>query len=340
MDMVLPNDTVKSPPYSSGRPTIGLVLSGGGARGLGHILALEAFDEMNIKPDVIAGTSIGAMFGAAYASGLSAKQIKAHMSKVLAKRRQVLRGLIRSRGAPLQNMLRIFQLRGAILKPHATLELVMPKGVAKSFEALSIPLHVVATDFQEQSQVVMSSGDLLRAIAASIAIPSLFSPVRYKETTLVDGGLVNPLPFDVIHDKADIIIAIVVSGGQAPLRHQKPLKAIGTLLRSLQILQNSIVREKLKSLQPDILVELDVGQFHALDFMKLDEILKAAAPAKQELKRKLTRVLEAQTLTVVEETQHGGVNNDLGTHAAYEEAGRETDTDRRRLADRLMGSAG
>ncbi len=112
----------------------------------------------------------------------------------------------------------------------------------------------------------------------------------------MDGGLVNPLPFDIIANDADIVVAIDVSGaGQLP-SDRKPPSALEALIGSSQIFQNSIVREKLRSRQPDILIEVDVGAFHVLDFFKTEKIFEAATPAKEILKAKLSRILGAETL--------------------------------------------
>ncbi|MBU2582378.1 MAG: patatin-like phospholipase family protein [Alphaproteobacteria bacterium] len=278
------------------KPTIGLALGGGGARGLAHILMLEVLDEMGIRPTVIAGTSIGAIFGAAYASGYSAAQIRAHTEELLRSRFEILRQFFMARQEPLGRVLNVLQLRSALLNAEALLDLVMPPRIARDFTGFEIPLRVVAADFYTQDQVVLTTGSTHRAIAASMALPALFAPVISEEFALMDGGLVNPLPFDVISGQADIIVAINVSGAGRLPEDRTPPKAIESLFASLQILQHTIVREKLLSRKPDVLIDVDVGAFHVLDFHKLAKVLKAASPAKQELRFKLERILSAETL--------------------------------------------
>lgn len=278
------------------RPTIGLALGGGGARGLAHILMLELFDELGIRPKVIAGTSIGAVFGAAYASGYSAAAIRAHTEELLRSRFEILRQFFSARQEPLGRVLNVLQLRSALLNAESLLNIMMPPRLATQFEDLVIPLRVVAADFYTQDQVVLTSGALQPAIAASMALPALFAPVTSDEYALMDGGLVNPLPFDIISGQADIIVAINVSGAGRLPNDRAPPKAMESLVASLQILQHTIVREKLLSRKPDVLVDVDVGNFHVLEFHKLDKVLEAAAPAKQELRLKLERILSAETL--------------------------------------------
>lgn len=278
------------------QPKIALVLGGGGARGLAHMLALEVFDELDIKPDVIVGTSIGAIFGAGFASGLSASQIKAHTQETLRSRTDLVRQLFSSTTEPLQRALNIFQLRSALLKPRALLDVLLPTRVANTFEDLVIPTKIVATDYFSQEEVVLSEGDLKTAVAASMALPALFEPVKLGDHALMDGGLVNPLPFDVAAGQYDIIVAIDVSGTTHREPDAKTPSAIDALVAASQIFQTALVREKLRLQQPDILISPDVGSFHVLDFLKIDDVLKASAPIKVELRDKLERVLSAETL--------------------------------------------
>jgi NTE family protein len=273
------------------RPGIALALGGGGARGLAHILMLEVFDELGLKPKVIAGTSIGALFGAAYASGLSARLIRAHTEEVLSQRFGFARSLLAARSEPVLRLLNILPLRSSLLSPELLLDQVLPSRVAADFAGLAIPFKVVATDFYAQEPVVIESGDLRRAVAASIALPALFTPVKRDHRLLMDGGLVNPLPFDVLDGAADITVAVDVTGASSAAGKRPQPTVLAALVSATQILQRSIVREKLKASQPDIYIDVDVDQFHVLEFHRFKEVLAAAQPAKEQLRRQLERVL-------------------------------------------------
>ena len=278
------------------RPTIALALGGGGARGLAHILMLEVFDELGIRPKIIAGTSMGAIFGAAYASGLSAKLIRAHTEEALGQRFDILRQLFSARSEPILKFLNFIPIRSALLKPELVLELLLPSKVARDFAELDIPLRIMATDFYAQEPVILSHGPLRSAIAASMSLPALFTPVTLDGRVLMDGGLVNPLPFDILMGEADIVVAIDVSGASTgPGKHPHP-SAFSALVSSSQIMQRAIVREKLKVQQPDVYVDVEVDEFYVLDFHRLKPILAAAAPAKERLRRQLKRVLSSHTL--------------------------------------------
>lgn len=287
----------------AGLPTIGLALGGGGARGLAHVLMLEVFDELQIRPKIIAGTSIGALYGAAYAAGLSARQIRELTETSLANRVDLIRLLIGARAEPILKLLRILPLRRALLDPQQVLAALLPPTIPLEFERLPIPLRLLATDFYAQEQVVISSGPLRSAIAASIALPALFSPVIREGRVLMDGGLVNPLPFDTLRGEADLIVAVDVSGASTgPGRHMQP-SAFNAIVSSSQILQRSIVREKLKADQPDVYIDVEVDEYSVLDFHRFRKILDAAVPAQEKLRRQLKRILTshpAETLPLPE----------------------------------------
>ncbi len=280
-------------------PSIALALGGGGARGLAHIAMLEAFDELGVRPKIMAGTSIGAIFGAAYASGVSGRELHAHTREVLSQRFGLIRDLFSARAQPFQRFNPFFS-RSAILDARAVLDIVAPKSLKSTFEELAIPLKVVASDFYEQDQVVFSTGPLRDAVAASMALPVIFQSVSANGRAMIDGGLTNPLPFDLLIDEADIVVAIDVSGAPVPDPRRASPTAFEALFQSAFLFERSIVREKLKAVQPDILISAGTSQYQVLDFLKFDEILDAAKPAKERLKAQLARVLSVETLPELE----------------------------------------
>jgi NTE family protein len=257
---------------------------------------LEAFDELGIRPAFITGTSIGAVYGAAYAAGLSAALIRAHTEEILGQRLDLARNLIAARSDPVQKLFRLFSLRSAILKPEALLEHILPSRVPRRFENLRIPLAVVATDFYAQDSVVFSEGDLRQAIAASIALPVIFQPVIINNRAHMDGGLVDPLPYDLAAGRADITVAIDVSGAPRSDPREMGPGAVEAIVTCSQILQRSLVREKLRRTQPDIYIDVEVDAFHVLEFHRFREILTAAVPAKDLLKRKLSLLMASHTV--------------------------------------------
>jgi NTE family protein len=290
----------KTPTPALRGPGIALALGGGGARGLAHVLILEAFDELGIRPAFITGTSIGAIYGAAYAAGLSAALIRAHTEEILGQRLDLARNLIAARSDPVQKLFRLFSLRSSLLKPETLLEHILPSRVPRRFEDLRIPLAVVATDFYAQDSIVFTEGDLRQAIAASIALPVIFQPVIVNNRALMDGGLVDPLPFDLGAAHAEITVAVDVSGAPRSDPRQMGPGAVEAIVACSQILQRSLVREKLKRQQPDVYIDVDVDAFHVLEFHRFREILAAAQPAKERLKRKLDLLMASHTVPAAE----------------------------------------
>ena len=277
-------------------PTIGLALGGGGARGLAHIAMLEAFDELGVKPSIIAGTSIGAVYGAAYASGISGKDLREHTRFVLAQRFGLIRDLFIARAQPFQRLLGVVGMRGAILDPATVLDVILPRAVKSDFAGCDIPLRIVASDFYLQEPKVFTAGSLRTAVAASMALPAIFQPVVADGHVFIDGGLTNPLPFDLLMAETDIVVAIDVSGVPVPNPRRPVPTAFEALFSSAFLFERTIVKEKLKSAQPDILISAGTSRYQVLDFLKFDEILKAASPAKEKLKQQLARVLSVETL--------------------------------------------
>jgi NTE family protein len=281
-------------------PTIALALGGGGARGLAHIPMLEALDELGIRPKIIAGTSIGAIVGAAYASGLSAREIRAHTEEALTVRFDLVRELFAARARGLPTLKSFFTPRAAILDPDALLDIVLPSRVTRDFSGLVIPLKIVATDFYNLEMRVFTEGPLRRAVAASMCLPAVFEPVMIDGRAYIDGGLTNPLPYDLVMDEADLTIAIDVSGAPISQSHRAHPSVTEALMGSAYIFERTIIREKLKQRQPDIYIEGGTSHFQMFDLFKVKDIFAAAEPAKERLKTQISRVLSAKTLPVLE----------------------------------------
>jgi NTE family protein len=270
-------------------PKIGLALGGGGARGLAHIAVLEAFDELGVKPACISGTSIGALIGAPYAAGMSAADIRSYCDALFRRRSTIIRHIYWRWSARFMDAWK----PGApsLFSAERIFELVLPAELPSTFEGLTIPLEIVATDFYSQAEYVMSKGPLLPALAASSALPALLKPVKVDGRVLIDGGFVNPLPFDLLSDRADHVIAVDVSGGPSEMKRGLP-RAIEAVLGAQQITLRSIINAKLRASAPDLLIRPKVGQFRVMDFLRKDEILAASAEAKAEVKNALTAMLQ------------------------------------------------
>lgn len=275
---------------ADGGPRIGLALGGGAAKGIAHIAMLEVFDDLGLKPSIIAGTSIGAIVGANYASGMTGREMRAYVLKLFANRTELLRRIATRWPGSLTTLWNPFT--PALFSAEALVELLMPETLPLTFEKLTIPFVTVATDFYAQEEVQFETGPLIPAIAASSALPALMTPVEHEGRVLIDGGFVNPTPFDVLRDRADITVAIDVTGTTRERTPGKLPNSFEVSIGGAQITLASIVKEKLKQGGPDVLIRPAVNQFAAMDFLKTQEILEASEPAKDELKRKLSEALD------------------------------------------------
>jgi NTE family protein len=278
------DETAPSQPKSAA-PRVALALGGGSARGLAHIAVLEAFDELGIKPTIISGTSFGAIVGACYAAGLSAKDIRAHASELLASRSAVffrlatrIPGHITSLWSPRHP---------AVVDGVTLLDMLLPDPVRTDFANLAIPLRLIALDFHRLEQVVLRDGPVIPAVAASASLPSIMRPVEIDGRVLIDGGFVNPTPFDILFDEADITVAVDVTGAPDPNTTAESLSTDDLWNGALHALFTTVTREKLARRAPDIFLRPQVTSYETMDFLKMDEILAATEPAKQELKRAL-----------------------------------------------------
>ena len=145
----------------------------------------------------------------------------------------------------------------------------------KTFEELEIPLKIVATDYWEQKQVIFDSGDLIHAIRASMSIPAVFEPVINDDMVLIDGGITNNLPYDIIQDECDITVAIDVSGNVSIPNKVKAPNLFDNIMNSFTILQDSILKYQMKIKTPDIYIKPELIDVGILDFHKANLILKS-----------------------------------------------------------------
>jgi NTE family protein len=266
---------------------IGLALGGGGARGLAHIPMLEVFDDLNITPTVIAGCSMGAVVGACYAAGMSGAELRAHAQKLLSNRVEFLRYVFGSRQTKLLDMLSLKSLMSVHLEGQKLADLALPDHLPQTFEGTRIPLKIIATDFALMQEVVFTQGSLIQAAGASIAIPGLISAPLINGRVHVDGGVVNPVPFDHVREGNDVVVAIDVTGKPKPLTNTKPSNmelAVGSLL----IMFNQLAETRRVASPPDIYIKPAVDSFGAGDFFKINDMLKQAEPAKEQLRKALT----------------------------------------------------
>jgi len=270
--------------------TFALALGGGGARGLAHIAVLEALDELGQKPAAIAGTSIGALIGAAYAAGMSGRDIRRFVIALAHDRTEVFRRLVLARAGTFSSLFSLGFGSATLVDAEKFCEQFLPERIPDDFAKLGIPLDVIASDLHRRQAAVFSSGRLRPALAASVALPTVMRPVVLGERILVDGGATNPLPFDLLRGRADVVVAVDISGEPTDERRDIPNPWECTAITVL-VMGSAITAEKLKAGAPDLIVRPKVGAFRTLDFLQASAILRASEPAKAEVKEKLAALL-------------------------------------------------
>ena len=277
------------------KPKIGLVLSGGGAKGLAHIGVLKVIDSLGIKVDYVGGTSMGAIIGGLYASGYSGKQLDSIFQNVDTE------ALIQDyvpRGAK-----NFYEKRNdeiyALTLPFDRFKLGLPTALSrgmynfnllsrltkhvahvKDFDELPIPFLCIATNVETGKEVVLDKGVLPQTMIASGAIPSLYNPIEIDGNLLVDGGVVNNYPIEEIRNKgADIIIGVDVQDG---LKKRENLKgATGVLV---QITNFSMIEKmEKKREQTDIYIKPDIKNYTVLSFDQGKEIIPKGVEASKQL---------------------------------------------------------
>jgi len=273
---------------------IGLALGGGAARGWAHVGVIRALEQARIRPDVVCGTSIGALVGAAYAAG----ELDRFEKWLLGMRIKDVLGFLD------------VTLAGGLLKGERVMEFFRRNFVDRTIEQLAMPFAAVATALHTGAEVWLRDGSTVDAVRASIAMPALFTPVLRDGIALVDGGLVNPVPVSLARAMgADKVIAVDLSHGRlgrrlsANAQVEAPASAIGEWIHKMQenlggllpaqpsgqycppsmqdvvfssidIMQDRICRSRMAGEPPDFIIAPELPDFHLLDFHRAKEAIE------------------------------------------------------------------
>ena len=256
---------------------LGIALGGGGARGLAHIGFLKILADLDITPHIVSGTSIGAMIGAMYCSGLSPYEIERLYHKIS----------ILNWGKLID--LSIPAIHG-LVKGERIIKMLREEYNLSTFENLKIPLKVVATDFWNREEIVFDHGDLVTAIRASISIPGIFEAVRIDDRILTDGGAVNPVPYDIIENDCDLLIAVDVTGELMPdnQKNESP-NIFECIINSFHIMESALLENKLEKNSPDFLYQPSIFNISIIDFTKYDEIMEQSEPEFERFRQDMLR---------------------------------------------------
>lgn len=284
------SETSTSAP-SAARPVVGLVLSGGGARGFAHVGVLKALEAAQVPVDLIVGTSMGAIVGGLYASGMSADELEREILAVdwgdLFERReprQLLSQRRKEEDFELSPLLQLGFRDGEFRLPSGavstrSLEMLLRRYTLSTrhlatFDGLPTPFRAVATDMETGQAVVMEYGDLAAALRASMSVPGVFAPLEVDGQLLGDGGLVNNLPVDVARRMgADVVIAVNIG---TPLAARDTLGSVlGITAQMVNILTEQNVQASIATLtRNDLLLLPPLGRLTSADFDRAPELVK------------------------------------------------------------------
>ncbi|MCD6233142.1 patatin-like phospholipase family protein [bacterium] len=251
------------------KPKVGLALGGGGPKGLAHIGIIKVLEENNIPIDFIAGTSIGALIGGFYA-----------LTKDVDKMEKIALGM------GWRKMLSLlaapsFSLGGFVKAGHIE-KFFREQFGQKTFDDLKIPFVAVATDLNTGREVRIKDGYLIKAVAASISLPVIFAPVKLQNSILADGGLVNPVPDNVVREMgADIVVAVNLLGDYLPQSYSKNkrkwpfFRLLSVIDKSGGILQARLAHHYLKEADVVIVPKLsDISWMRFSDFTKAKSVIE------------------------------------------------------------------
>jgi NTE family protein len=293
------HDAAAQAASAAARPRIGLVLSGGGARGFAHVGVLKVLEREHVQVDAIAGTSMGAIVGGLYASGMSAGQIEAELARVnwdelfatrvprpeLGQRRkeedfEIATGLeFGVHDGQLSAPQGAFSSRGLELLLR---RFTLPVRHVDDFDRLPIPFRAVATDMETGQPVVLAHGDLAVALRSSMSVPGAFAPTEVDGRILGDGGLVDNLPVDVA--RAMGVDAVIVVNVGTPLAGRGSLSSVvGLTEQMIAILTEQNVAHSLAALTPrDLLLTPPLGKLTSADFASVQALVRAGEAAAQD----------------------------------------------------------
>lgn len=288
------------------RPRIGLVLSGGGARGAAHVGVLKVLDELRIPVDAIAGTSMGAVVGGLYASGLSGLEIEKEFASLdwesafsdrpsradlnFRRKREDREFLVRF---PLGLRDGRFRLPSGLIQGQKLTQvlrrLTLPVSQLETFDQLPVPFRAVATDLETGEAVVMDRGDLATAIRASLSAPGIFAPVERDGRLLVDGGIADNLPVRIARQMGvDVLIVVDVGFTLVPREQLGSVASVSNQMLAI-LLRRESDRERSTLGPDDILIDPALRNMSSFDFSRLARAMRIGEEAARALRPQLAR---------------------------------------------------
>ncbi|CAD5109666.1 patatin-like phospholipase family protein [Zestomonas carbonaria] len=337
------------------RPKVGLVLSGGAARGLAHIGVLKALEEQGIQVDAISGTSMGAVIGGLYASGYRAEELEKlalgidwqqalsdapPRTDIPFRRKQDDRDFLVKQKISFRDDGSLGLPLGVIQGQNLNLlleSLLVHTSDIRNFDRLGIPFRAVATDISSGDKVVFRSGHLPQAIRASMSIPAVFAPTEVDGRLLVDGGMVDNIPIDVAREMGvDRIIAVDIG---TPLQSRRDLKTVLNVLnQSITLMTRSNSEAQLATLRTDdILIQPPLAGYSGTDFGRAQEMIDAGYRATQILAQRLAELRPTAPPAELSAARSPGARTPVITEIRVENNSKVSDETIRRYIRQPLG---
>jgi len=261
-----------------------IALSGGGVAGLGHIPILSALDELGVVPSAIAGTSMGAIVAACYGSGMSSRELEEYVLSITSSPVSHTRKFLTKGWRSLMT---------AAIDPASVVDTILPESIPKYLKDTNIPTYIIATDFHARESVVFHTEDTRKSLAASIAIPGVFKPFIWDNRVLVDGGVINNLPVDVLPASTHTL-AVDVASEPAQNSNDSP-GPIDSLVSSMRMLVSEGSRLRLEQRPNLLLVQPASRSVGPLDLHRIEEAISISKVQADELKRQLEKIISGVT---------------------------------------------
>lgn len=266
---------------------LGLVLGGGAAKGYAHIGVIKYLEELNIKPDIIVGASMGSLVGGFYAKGYNADEMAKIALKIDKKKKKEL--------------FNIHIAKSGFIDGKNIVKFLKPYLGDISIEELSIKYAAVATDIEENNEIVIDRGDLIQAIRASISIPVVFFPHKYQGRILIDGGFINPVPVDITKNLgANKIIAVNVlprfTYAQYPISKKqesgKKYNIKQVFIKTFDLISSRLIYYELEKLNEGVWIDIDTQGIGMSQFEKAKEAIERGYTQAKKYRASLQKLLK------------------------------------------------
>ena len=259
---------------------LGIAFGGSGAEGIAGISYIKALEEMDIRPDIVSGTGVGAVVAAMYAAGMTSGDMIGFLGEIdfPGAKRPISLNKVKDAKCGI--------LDGMGLEEY--FQMIVP---IKVFDRLYFPMKIVAADFETGEEIVFSEGDVGSAVRSGVSVPGIFSPHEVDGALHIDGSCINPVPFDIIQDDCDVLVCIAPGVAASYDDKNAVPNVFTTLMSAYGATKKSLIKEKQKGCAVDIFENVIIDDVSSFDFVRYEDILTFCDEQKDAFKMKLEKLL-------------------------------------------------